>query len=234
MRKTAIIVTCLASCLLFSTQVLAKGGKNDCATIKDGTIEYGRVGDPNTEIIPIGYDQWGYNYQAHMFNGMWCDYHPYYRPGGAGHDDCIRDMGNVELMMKWSDEWLSNKDCNDDGKLDRGYSCDPDGANNSGCPGAWLTNHERGTYINAAGDVCSYYIFIKFIAAPDDAYVAEPYDEDGNGTWYTIDNIEIGVQIWGAFAVIQEVERDTCQGTHGATYISPFGTGLGKVKFIDN
>lgn len=228
MKKLAIVLSCLALVLTFSSQVMAGNGNGkfgDCTMIQDGTIV-----NSAGEVIETGYDQWGYNYQAHMFNGLWCDYHPYYRPGGAHHDWCIENMAGVKLMMKWSDEWLSNKDCNGDGKLDRGYSCDPVNANNSGCPGAWLTNHERGTYINDAGDECSYYIFTKIIAAPEDAYVDGPFDELGNGTWYAIDDTEIGPQIWGAFAVIQEVERDTCEGTHGAKYISPFGTGLGKVK----
>ena len=145
-------------------------GKDKCTTIQDGTITYGRVSDPSTDIIPIGYDQWGYNYQAHMFNGKWCDYHPVYRPGGANHDWCLENMADVELMMKWSDEWLSNKNCNDDSKLDRGYSCDPDNASNSGCPGAWLTNHERGTYVNDNGETCSYNYFCKIVAAPKDAH----------------------------------------------------------------
>lgn len=126
--------------------VLSSGGSNSCTTIQDGLITYGRVGDPSADIIPIGYDEWGYNYQAHMFNGMWCDYHPYYRAGGGGYNWCLENMSDVELMMKWSDEWLSNKNCNQDTKLDRGYTCDPTLAKNSGCPGAWLTNHERGSY----------------------------------------------------------------------------------------
>ena len=158
-----------------------------------------------------------------MFNGMWCDYHPVYRPGGANHQWCIDNMADVELMMKWSDEWLSNKDCNNDGKLDRGYSCDPINAGNSGCPGAWLTNHERGTYINGDDEVCEYNIFIKIIAAPEDAYV-------DNGVWYTADDVEIGSVIWGAFATIQEVATDTCEGLHGVQFLSPASPGLGKVK----
>lgn len=67
-----IVILSLSSTLILSGTVFAaKGGKTKCTTIKDGTIEYGRVGDPNTEIIPIGYDKWGYNYQAHMFNGWY-------------------------------------------------------------------------------------------------------------------------------------------------------------------
>jgi hypothetical protein len=193
--------------------------KDKCTTIQDGTITYGKVGDPSTDIIPIGYDQWGYNYQAHMFNGKWCDYHPLFRPGGAKHDWCVENMADVELMMKWSDEWLSNKDCNNDSN-DRGYSCDPENAKSSGCSGAWLTNHEFGTYINDTGETCSYTYFCKIVAAPADAHVEDD-------VWYEADGTEIGPVIWSAFATIQEVENDPCEGLHGLQYRSPASPGLG-------
>lgn len=125
-------------------------------------------------------------------------------------------------MMKWSDEWLSNKDCNNDGKLDRGYSCDPVNAGNSGCPGAWLTNHEFGTY-ELDGETCSYNYFVKIVAAPADAYVED-------GVWYEADGTEIGPAIWGAFAIIQQVENDPCAGLHGLQYLSPASPGFGYYK----
>ena len=37
-----------------------------CATINDGTIT-----DSAGNFIATGYDQYGYNYQAHMFNGTY-------------------------------------------------------------------------------------------------------------------------------------------------------------------
>ncbi|MBL7225470.1 MAG: hypothetical protein ISS59_04995 [Desulfobacteraceae bacterium] len=221
MKRIIVVLGCLALIFAFSGNVMA-GGKGKCTTIQSG----GLVNSAGDVIVP-GYDEWGYNYQAHMFNGMWCDYHPYYRLGGGGHDWCMENMADAQLMMKWSDEWLSNKDCNGDGSLDRGYSCDPINANNSGCPGAWLTNHEWGTYVNDAGEECEYYIFTKIITPGDDAYVDAPYDINNNGTWYTSSGEEIGAQIWGAFAVIQEVVKDPCEGAHGISYISPAGTGLG-------
>jgi hypothetical protein len=120
MKKTIaflLIAAVVISAAAVGTVMAAK--KVKCTTIQDGTL-YGSDG----YLLVLGYNQWGYNYQAHMFNGMWCDYHPVYRPGGAQHDWCVENMADVELMMKWSDEWLSNKDCNKDGNLDRGYSCD--------------------------------------------------------------------------------------------------------------
>lgn len=150
MKKLAILITVLALSLVAFPVLAAKPETppgQACSTIQSGAI-VDSVGDP----VVIGYNEWGYNYQARVFNGMWCDYHPYYREGGGGYDWCQRTMSDVELMMKWSDEWISNKDCNGDTLLDRGYSCNPENANDSACLGAWLTNHERGSYKNVLGD----------------------------------------------------------------------------------
>lgn len=211
MKKLAIVLFCLALVFTFSVPVMAQGGMDKCATIKDGTIEYGRVGDPSTEIIPIGYDQWGYNYQAHFFNGY---YGNYSRP------DVLVTEGDW-LTMKWSDTWLSNKDCNDDGKLDRGYDCEPVNASSSACPGAWLTNHQWGTYTDADGNECKWNYFVKIVAVPEDAV------KDGD-LWYTADGELIGSVIWGAYARIQQISNDACAGEHGPLYISPVGPGFGK------
>jgi len=85
------------------------------------------------------FDKWGYNYQGHIFSGL---YHNASRPDPP----CVLGScaSDTYLIMKWSDEWLSNQDRNGDGKLDRGYSCDPVNANSSACEGAWLTNHQKG------------------------------------------------------------------------------------------
>ena len=42
---------------------------------------------------------------------------------------------------KWNDAWLSNKDCDGDGLLDRHYGLDSYRGS-----GAWLTNHQSGEY----------------------------------------------------------------------------------------
>ena len=92
-----------------------------CATIQDGTIT-DSAGNP----VTLGYDQWGYNYQAHMFNGYAGNYT---RPA-------VPVTSGDKLNMKWSDAWLANVDCNGDGKLDRGLV---DGVVN-GISMGWLTN----------------------------------------------------------------------------------------------
>jgi len=209
-----------------------KGPSSDCVTIQDGVLTYSAGHYLDVESLMVGYDPYGYNYQAHMFKGSYANSYL----GGAGFppyegdDDTYLtenpDAANhwawpyrdVQLTMKWSDVWISNKDCNDDGKLDRGYDCDPISAGSSACVGAWLTNHQSGEY-KEDDEICKWNYFVKIVAAPADAYA------DG-GIWYTADGIVIGPVIWGQFAIIQQVENDACAGISGAQYISPYDTGF--------
>ena len=48
-----------------------KGG----VSVNDGctTIQSGELVASDGSVIESGYDKWGYNYQAHMFNGYYCD-----------------------------------------------------------------------------------------------------------------------------------------------------------------
>ena len=97
---------------------------------------------------------------------------------------------------KSTDAVLSDFD--GDGLLDRHYGFDSYIGS-----GAWETNHMSG---GKGKDHWTY--FTKIVAAPADAYV---------------DGTEIGPQIWGAFATIQEVESGS-----GVIYLSPAGPGLGN------
>jgi len=177
--------------------------KTECTTIQSGTL----LRSDGTPIV-LGYDEWGYNYQAHMFNGGYCDA---YRNAAW-----CQPYKDDNLIMKWNDAWLSNKDCDGDGLLDRHY----------GYPsyigsGAWLTNHQSGTYEGENGETCKWEYFVKIVAAPQDAYTE-------GGIWYTANRVEIGSVIWGEFATIQEVYNDSCAGYHGIQYLSPAGPGFGK------
>lgn len=178
-------------------QLAKKAG--GCATIQDGTL-YASDGS----LITTGYDEWGYNYQAHIFNGYYCDS---YRDAAW-----CQPYKNVKLSMKWNDAWLSNKDCDGDGLLDRHYGFDSYIGS-----GAWLTNHQSGEY----EDGTKWNYFVKIVAAPADAV-----KEGGN--WYTADGTEVGPVIWGSFAIIQEVENDRKAGIHGLQYVSPDRAGLGN------
>ena len=123
--------------------------------------------------------------------------------------------------MKWSDTWLANTDCNDDGKLDRGYDCDSENASSAACPGAWLTNHTKGTYFFEDG-VCEATEFVKIIAPPDDATL------ETDNVWYAADGTEIGPDIWGGFAIIQQKMTDPCGDWGGnVDYKSPDHPGFG-------
>jgi len=191
--------------------VLAGGGKGaakkscDCTTIQDGTLL-----TSDDQVIKTGYDEWGYNYQAHMFNGYYCDA---YRDA-----DWCQEYKDVRLAMKWNDAWLSNKDCDGDGKLDRYFGFDSYIGS-----GAWLTNHQSGEYEDDEGNVCKWEYFVKIVAAPEDAASVDGY-------WYAADGTQIGPVIWGSFAIIQQVNNDPCAGSHGIEYLSPVGPGFGKFK----
>ena len=115
-----------------------------CATIQSGTIT-----DSAGNVITTGTDKWGYNYQAHTFNGYVGNYSRPTVPVTSGD----------KLDMKWSDAWLANVDCNHDGKLDRGLV---DGVVN-GISMGWLTNHYNGSYIDVAGNAQKYTDFYKIV-----------------------------------------------------------------------
>ncbi|MBA7714574.1 hypothetical protein ES703_123600 [subsurface metagenome] len=195
-----LIAMILAVTLLVTLSGMALAAKpdNDCTTIKDGLTD--SYGDP----LVLGYDQYGYNYQAHMFSGRYCDYDRV-----IGGDYC-----DVQLIMKWNDAWLSNKSCDDDLLLDRPASYIGSGA--------WCTNHMWGSY-EEDGKTCYWVYFVKMVAVPEDAELVA-------GIWYTAEGTEIGPEIWGAFATIQQVYNDQGTGEHGIEYLSPAGPGFGKWK----
>jgi hypothetical protein len=201
MKKFVLILIVLALLVVPLTVRAQGGGKDKCTTIQSGALLAS-----DGSVITTGYDLWGYNYQAHLFNGYYCDA---YR--NAAWCQSYKD---VQLEMKWNDAWLSNQDCDGDGQLDRHY----------GYPsyigsGAWETNHQSGTYV-MDGRTCHWNSFVKIIAVPADAV-------NVGGLWYNAAGVEIGPVIWGEFAVIQEVSNDPCAGVHGLQYLSPDHAGLG-------
>jgi len=185
----------------------AKGKNKDlwCTKIQDGILL-----TSDGRVIQLGFDEWGYNYQGHIFVGGYCDA---YRDA-----DWCQPYEDVRLMMKWNDAWLSNNDCDGDGLLDRHYGFDSYIGS-----GAWLTNHQYGSYINEYGELCHWNYFVKIVAAPADAVKVD-------GIWYTSEGEEIGPVIWGAFAIIQKVYNDPFAGDHGIEYKTPVGPGFGKFK----
>jgi len=201
MRKSLFLFTIpilIGIALIVSPTFPTKAKNTDsCTTIQSGTL-LDSAGDPLT----TGYDSWGYNYQAHLFNGSYCDA---YRDA-----QWCQPYKDISLSMKWNDAWLSNKDCNADKLLDRhyGYPTYKDS-------GAWLTNHQYG--VNEDGSHWSY--FVKIIAVSSDDVLVD-------GNWYTPEGELIGASIWGEFAVVQEISNDT--NSHGVLFKGQF-PGLGNL-----
>lgn len=187
--------------------------------IKDGTIL-----DSNGNVITMGYDMWGYNYQAHMFNGYYENY---------GRPDVPVTESTDYLQMKWNDAWLSNKDLGTqpaqaeytakytpDNKLDRHYGYDS--YDNSG---AWLTNHE--TWVDGDGITQEY--FVKIVTPPTALGFHKGVIANGEDAalWYAPDGTEVGQIIWGSFAVIQEYDTSISY-----SYMSPYSTGVGSYPAV--
>jgi hypothetical protein len=202
MKKVFVVLAAL-SLVLAGFSLAGAAAKTKCTTIQSGELV-----NSDGEPLTTGFDRWGYNYQAMLFNGKYCD---------AYHDAAwCQEWKNDELAMKWNEAWLSNQDCDGDGLLDRHYGYDSYIGS-----GAWLTNHMSGTYEDESGKTCRWSYFVKIVAAPADAVSQD-------GIWYTAGGEEIGPVIWGDFAIIQEVSNDKCAGEHGLNYHSPVRVGLGN------
>lgn len=199
MKKRVWMILVLAL-LAFTAPMFAQ---EVCTTIQSGLLV-----NSAGQTLTTGYDDWGYNYQARIFNGQYCD----------AYRDAVwcQPYAQDELEMKWNDAWLSNQDCDGDGLLDRHFGF----ASYIGS-GAWLTNHQKGVYTDGNGKKQRWTFFVKIVAAPADATLT-------GGTWQAADGSEIGPAIWGEFAIIQQVSNDTGTGEHGVQYLSPYSAGFGR------
>ena len=178
-RLTLVATVAMLMAALFATAAVAAPKNDACATIKDGAIT-DSAGNP----ISVGFDEFGYNYQAHMFKGTYDSSDrsidgTYWGQTGNFVDDA--------LIMKWSDAWLANVDCDDDGKLDRGLV---DGAADGTSMG-WLTNHVVGDYFDGDGAEQHYTDFVKIVWTGP------------------------GSPLWGQYTIIQEVFTDPAAGETG-------------------
>ena len=203
MKKLMLVLMLVVTLFLTNGSVMATPEKDcdGCTTIQSGEL----LASDGISVLTTGHDEFGYNYQAHIYQGY---YGNYQRPPEAV------DFG-YKLSMKWNDAWISNKDCDDDGLLDRHYGFDSYIGS-----GAWLTNHQSGEY-EQDGKTCKWTYFVKIVAAPEDAEIV-------GGIWYAADGTEIGPDIWSQFAIIQQVENDPCAGLHGQQYLCPVRAGLGN------
>jgi hypothetical protein len=169
-----------------------KPNKDGCQKINDGGITT-LAEDP----IVMGYDIWGYNYQAHSFNG-WYE--------NVDRDGSPVSSGNIRFKMKWNDVYLSNMDCDGDGHLDRHQGH----ANYYGTR-AWLTNTYMWSYIGDDGEVHWVHWFLKI--------VAQPYEG------FNCASVE-GTPFNSHFCVVKSDYRDPYGGSQGiSALISGFGIG---------
>lgn len=161
-RLLAVAATLLTALVAAGAGVA--GGDPSCTTIGSGLLA-DSAGNPLVE----GYDAYGYNYQAHMFNGT---YDSSDRVLDGTYWGSTGDWVDDHVMMKWSDDWLSNVDCNGDGKLDRGAA---------GVSMGWLTNH-------VVGDGYTDFVKIGWVGPGGDLWgqytiLQEVYNEPGGGSF---------------------------------------------------
>ncbi len=155
--------------------------KPKCTKINSGLLT-DLAGNP----LKMGYDEFGYNYQAHKFIGT---YDGVDRAlDGLFFGEAV-DYVDHKLAMKWTDKWLSNVDCDGDGHLDRGLVKKVPGVSD-GISKGWLTNHAKGDYVDALGATQRYTYYVKIVWVgpgglfPNDyRVVKEVYKDSGDGDY---------------------------------------------------
>jgi hypothetical protein len=171
---------------LFMPLASAQAHGPRCARIQDGTIVK-TTGEP----ITLGFDEWGYTYQARLVWGSSCD---------AAYDAAWCQQSDAGLVMTWNDAWLSNRDCDGDGLLDRHY-----GFPSYRGSDARLTNTLTGSY-ELDGRRCPWLERTLIVAAPVDAQLIDD-------VWYDAQGDELGSLIWSEFIVVRERLYDPCGST---------------------
>lgn len=171
------VATAIVAIVVLSSS--AASAKPTCATIQGGTIT-DSAGNP----VTVGFDQFGYNYQAHLFVGT---YDSVDRNLDGTYWGSTGDYVDDKLSMKWSDDWLANRDCDGNEKLDRG-SAVPYGTSQG-----WLTNQVVGDYDSDGNGTqdARYTYFVKIV-------------------W-----VGPGGSLWGEYEIIQEVYNDPVADFHG-------------------
>ncbi len=226
--STILIITILAGMWLMGCEKSPMGpdasslSQSDIAKkpvkfikINDGILLYPAGHSLQDQPLKTGVDIFGYNFQGKNFNGFFINaylgaegYPPY-----DGNDQAYLEQNpevalhwawpfkDAILEMHWNDSWLSNKDKNLDGFLDRHYNY----FSYLGS-GAQLTNLI--TWSDDWGDH-SYYAVIQ----------AAPLTAVSNGfEWFNEDGTNLGRAIWESFIIVEEA---------GDPFISPAAPGVG-------
>lgn len=208
-----------------------------CVAIQSGQLLYQPGHYLEGQPITTGVNPYGYNYQAHTFSGSYFNAYAgrdglppwdgddvaYVAANSGAESHWAWEYRFVDAAMKWNDAWLSNKDCNGDGLLDR-----PDDVGGTYVgSGAWLTNHNSWTVTLANGKQFHAGEFIKIVALPGGAVVAGPTDPIFLEETVYLNGRKLGPQIWGDFAVIQYVVSDKDAGISGVLLKSELAAGFG-------
>ena len=237
MMKAASVSLLLVLTLAFlgAGTVCAAKPEKGCTTIQDGVLTYSEGHYLAGQPLMTGYDPYGYNYQAHMFSGYYANVYlgrdgfpPYEgddeaylaaNPGAASK--WYWPYRQVKLVMKWNDAWLSNRDCDGDGLLDRHHGHDSYIGS-----GAWETNHQWGTYVGDDGKEHQWEYFVKIVALDEPYATSEDVDEDGDGVTdyvlvYDSEGNLLGQLIWGSFVRVLQVYNDPYAGDYGVEFLAP-------------
>ncbi len=201
----SVVTRFVASWIFASVFTMGTAYAQSCNDIQSGLITAG-----DGTVLATGFDEFGYDYQAHMFNGP---YDCFSRNAAA----CAGADPDFELIMKWNDAWLSNRDCDGDGKLDRHLGF----ASYQGS-GAWLTNHQSGV-VWVDGKLKRWTYFSKIVAVPADAVLS-------GASYYTAQGELIGAALWDSFAVVEQIYNDPSHGAHGVLYKAAVPPGFGTFQ----
>jgi hypothetical protein len=194
-------------------------GTAACTQLSGGTIRYPVGHYLADQLVPIGFDPYGYNFQEHIFLGSYANAYlgadglPPYQGDDVGylmqHPEVEArwywSLRKLELRMSWDEGWLSNRDCNGDQKLDR-----HPGFRSYLASGAELTNH-----ISGGEGEGRWTHFSRIVAVPAGA-------QRRGDQWYRADGSPIGSVIWGGFAIEQEAGSGP-----GGIFVRPAEAGLG-------
>jgi hypothetical protein len=233
MKKFVWILAVVVALVIASTPAAAQ-----CVTIQSGLLLYQPGHYLAGQPITTGVNPYGYNYQARSFNGNYFNVYagggglPAYdgndaaylaaNPSAAGH--WAWPYRYDDVAMKWNDAWISTKDCDGDGRLDRHFGF----VSYTGSD-AWLTNHNSWTVLNPKGREVQASEFIKIMANPVNAVIGAPISYFLEQTVYLNGKV-MGPQIWGEFAVIQYVLNNPSTGDNGLKLKSEVAAGFGFYK----
>jgi hypothetical protein len=203
-----------------------KHDDNACTSIDDGIIAYPAGHYLAGDLITSETDIFGYNYQAHTFDGYEANsllgnkgFPPYegdlaaYLLENPGASGLVTQYNKDNTMnLAWNDAWLSNQDCDNDGLLDKHY-----GFTTYQGSGAWETINGSRIYTNSDLETCYVAYFQKFAAVPSDAVCSSPITEAGlcSGVWSTADGTIIGPSvdspgIGAGLAMVERTLDDSC------------------------